>query len=506
MAYNSKTNYKNERTYLNDLISGGGGNAEWAKKQMKELDAAEAKYGSSSGSGSSSSTASSKTSSSGSSNKSSGSKSSGTPSGFTGSAQGVTTYTKDQEAIKSQMNENSEKWWSATKEEQEQLHAANEALAKLLAGDGGSISYDSELGKWSGTAAEPVEEPKKVVSSSGKSNSSGISSDVKNYTDFVEEEAPTYDNQYEEQIKETVEEILTRDPFSYSYQDDPLYQFYSDYYQRNGDRAMRDTLGELSARTGGLSSSYAGSVAQQSYNDYMQGLNDIVPELYNLAYSMYQDEAEGERANLEMLQALEQGDYTKYLDLLSQYNTDRNFDYGVLSDQIGLNYQRERDEVSDARYDQEWEYTLQQAAQEAASKANGTGTTGTGGTKSTDTTGTTDTSGDTNLYVLANEYAQKGGDPEDFIKFHWKEYGYPSQTAALSGYNVYTTENDWETKSGYNSAYFRQAMTSLGTMLAQGNAEGAISGIESFWSKLNTAQKQQVQELLAQYGYSYEED
>ena len=47
MAYNANTNFANERKYLNNLISGGGGNAEWAKNQMKELNSAEQKYGNS---------------------------------------------------------------------------------------------------------------------------------------------------------------------------------------------------------------------------------------------------------------------------------------------------------------------------------------------------------------------------------------------------------------------------------------------------------------------------
>ena len=50
MAYNKNTNFANERKYLNNLISGGGGNAEWAKNQMKELNSAEQKYGNSGGS------------------------------------------------------------------------------------------------------------------------------------------------------------------------------------------------------------------------------------------------------------------------------------------------------------------------------------------------------------------------------------------------------------------------------------------------------------------------
>ena len=50
MSYNANTNFANERKYLNNLISGGGGNAEWAKNQMKALNSAEQKYGNSGGS------------------------------------------------------------------------------------------------------------------------------------------------------------------------------------------------------------------------------------------------------------------------------------------------------------------------------------------------------------------------------------------------------------------------------------------------------------------------
>ena len=49
-AYNANTNWNNERNYLNGLISKGGGNAEWAKKQMNELNRAQQQYGGSSGS------------------------------------------------------------------------------------------------------------------------------------------------------------------------------------------------------------------------------------------------------------------------------------------------------------------------------------------------------------------------------------------------------------------------------------------------------------------------
>ena len=73
MAYNEKTNYANERKYLNNLISGGGGNAEWAKNQMKALNSAEQKYGNSGG---------------GSGGGSSGSRSGGSSGGSSGSVGG----------------------------------------------------------------------------------------------------------------------------------------------------------------------------------------------------------------------------------------------------------------------------------------------------------------------------------------------------------------------------------------------------------------------------------
>ena len=50
MAYNANTKWDNERSYLNGLISKGGGNAEWAKKQMGELNKAQQQYGGSPGS------------------------------------------------------------------------------------------------------------------------------------------------------------------------------------------------------------------------------------------------------------------------------------------------------------------------------------------------------------------------------------------------------------------------------------------------------------------------
>lgn len=182
---------------------------------------------------------------------------------------------------------------------------------------------------------------------------------------FTYQDAPAYVNRYQDQIDALSQQILGREAFSYNPEKDPTYQQYRDSYTRSGQRAMQDTLGQVSARTGGLASSYAGSAAQQTYDGYMSALADKIPELKQLAYQMYLDEGNTQRANLSMLTALEQGDYAKYQGLLAQYNTDRSFAYGQHRDSIGdqrydqeFNYQVGRDALSDQRYDQEFNYQV----------------------------------------------------------------------------------------------------------------------------------------------------
>lgn len=188
---------------------------------------------------------------------------------------------------------------------------------------------------------------------------------------FSYENAPEYVYKYTDLIDSATQQLLGREKFSYDYSADPLYQQYADAYTREGNRAMQDTLGQVSARTGGLASSYATTAAAAANNYYMQQLGDKIPELQQLAYSMYQDDYSNQYNNLQMLMSLDNADYNKYLTNLGQYNTDRSFNYGVYSDDWNRDYQTSRDAVSDAQYadttaynrmwDQtEWDYGTQQ--------------------------------------------------------------------------------------------------------------------------------------------------
>lgn len=188
------------------------------------------------------------------------------------------------------------------------------------------------------------------------SNTATKPSRVDSMEEFSYESAPTWTSKYQEQIDALTQEILNRPDFSYDPESDPRYQAFRKEYQREGQRATADTLGQMAVMTGGMPSTAAATAAQQAGDYYAAQMADRIPELYQLAYDMYRAEGDELRANLDMLDALESGDYNRYLNLLNQYNTDRNFAYGVYGDTWNRNYQLDRDDVDDSRYDMEWNY------------------------------------------------------------------------------------------------------------------------------------------------------
>lgn len=179
---------------------------------------------------------------------------------------------------------------------------------------------------------------------------------VESMGEFTYESAPTYTSKYQAQIDELLGEILNRPAFSYDPEADPRYQAFQKQYAREGQRATANTMGEYAAMTGGMPSTAATVAAQQAGQYYGAQMADRIPELYELAYAMYQDEGDNLRLNMDMLTALEQGDYNKYLNLLTQYNNDRAFAYGLYNDRWNQNYQLDRDDIADQRYDMEWNY------------------------------------------------------------------------------------------------------------------------------------------------------
>lgn len=305
------------------------------------------------------------------------------------------------------------------------------------------------------------------------------------------------------QISAKLDALLNRTPFSYDAVSDPLYQQYRKQYTREADRSAEDVLGKAAVMTGGMPSTAAVAASQQASDYQMSQMTDKIPELQQLAYSMYQDKLSGDRADLNTLIGLEDNNYNRWL-------ADRNYLYQLARDQVGdqqtadalayqkqqdklnYNYQKERDAIDDARYNAEWQYKLQQAAQQAARRNTRVSTTPTGG-------GEADYDG---LFAAA----QASGYPKSFISNNYKKYGFSSSSSLYDDYESWLEGQDGGGSSeGYNSSYFNASMSSLRTMLAQGRTDYAVGGIDSFWNKLSDEQKARVQKMLNEYGLTYTE-
>lgn len=166
--------------------------------------------------------------------------------------------------------------------------------------------------------------------------------------DYTAPSAPTYESRYTGETKELLDLLLQNEPFSYNAQSDPVWQQYKKTYNREGRRAVEDTMGAYAAQTGGIPSSYAVSAAAQAGSNYAAQLSDKLPELYEMAYNRYLNEYNKNLTNLNAVQNAEQIDYTKYLDELNQYNTDRGFGYQQHLSEIDSQAQARAEELERA--------------------------------------------------------------------------------------------------------------------------------------------------------------
>ena len=127
----------------------------------------------------------------------------------------------------------------------------------------------------------------------------------------------TYTSAWKDEQEETVRKLLNRESFSYDLNADALYRQYKDSYLRQGKQAMEDTVGKVSALTGGYGNSYAQTAGQQTYNGYLQQLGDKIPQLHAQALDRYNAEGARLQNQLSVLMQQEGTDYDRYRDAVA---------------------------------------------------------------------------------------------------------------------------------------------------------------------------------------------
>lgn len=227
---------------------------------------------------------------------------------------------------------------------------------------------------------------------------------VSNYGDF------SYSNQAS--FDEIMNKILNREEFSYDLNGDALYQQYKDKYIQQGKMAMQDTMGQAAAMTGGYGNSYAATAGNQAYQASLEKLNDIIPELYQMALDKYNQEGQDLYNQYGMLSDDRSTEYGMWGDKYNQLVSDRDYygneannayakDFGEWADQrdfdtnqywneTNFGYQQDRDAVADRQwqaqfdeakrqYDEQWAYQKEQAsASSGGSGGSGGGSGGSG--------------------------------------------------------------------------------------------------------------------------------
>lgn len=184
---------------------------------------------------------------------------------------------------------------------------------------------------------------------------------------------------YENALNDIINKINNREKFSYDLNGDLLYQQYKDQYMNQGKLAMLDTIGQASAMTGGYGNSYAATVGNQAYQSYLQKLNDVVPELYQIAYDKYNQEGDELYNKASLYNTMNENEYSKYRDSISDWNTEANrledkyynelnYDYGMYSDAYNRAFEQYKQDVSEKQSDRN--YALDNAKFEETKRAN----------------------------------------------------------------------------------------------------------------------------------------
>lgn len=319
---------------------------------------------------------------------------------------------------------------------------------------------------------------------------------------------PSFDYTYDSEMRALIDQILNSNLADWKQGDQ--YAALRDQYAANGEMGMNDLLGQVSSRTGGLASSYAASVANQEYNDWMSKLEQAAQE-------MYQQERSNQLNNLGVLDDAYNREYGEYTDQLNQWNNDRNFAY-----------QQEQDALSNAWKQKEWDYSMSQdeynrLAQQAdnlaaygdfsgykalgytdsqinkmrqayqiaqAAKAK-SGSSGRSGSRRRSGSSGGKKSGDSGMKLsVAKDNAKQGiFTPEVLDAFHKNgysdeylesAYGYERPSAAGTG----------------NVPNFSDLKRSIQTLVAQGSGDRAFQLYSQYFDSLSSKQQEELNRML----------
>lgn len=189
-------------------------------------------------------------------------------------------------------------------------------------------------------------------------------------------EQQAYASQYADQIASGIDKVTNRQEFKYDPMADANYQALAKLYNKQGEQAAKNTMGDAAILNGGYGSSFAVTASQQARNDYNQQLASQIPALQEAAYNRYVDNYNMDLSALQTLQSADDAEYGRHRDNVADQQWQYGQDYQAYRDTVGdeqwktsFDYQKQRDKVADSQWQKE--YNLAKKNKASSSRSSG---------------------------------------------------------------------------------------------------------------------------------------
>ena len=281
---------------------------------------------------------------------------------------------------------------------------------------------------------------------------------------------------YGKGMDEALQKVLNRDKFQYDINGDALYQQYKDRYIQQGKQAMMDTVGQAAALTGGYGNSYAQKAGQQAYQGYLQGLNDKVPELYQMAMERYNQEGTDLLNKYGLMSDQYAKEYSRYRDSVGDWRAQRDYLATLYNNERSFDYTGYRDRVADEQWQKNFDEALRQYNENLAEQKR----------QYNESLAEQKRQYNASLARRASSGGSSGGDA-------------PKKKAAEYGPGISTQRN----VAGIKGSGWDYTKHTLEMLLRGGNVTGAANYMDTIVDELNEGQYKELEKMWKTYAKSY---
>lgn len=156
----------------------------------------------------------------------------------------------------------------------------------------------------------------------------------------------SYTSPYSKQINSLTKSVLNPEAYEWDANTDTAYQSMKDEVLRTSQKNANDVAARANANSLGYGNTYGAAVAGQAYRQGVESLTSAAQNAEAQAYTNYQNRLQQDQNKLGILQSLDDSQYNRYQNALSNAMTNRDYYYNKAANDRTYNYQKEQDEYN----------------------------------------------------------------------------------------------------------------------------------------------------------------